>query len=1068
LRVSRERKVITVLFADLVGFTSRAETLDPEDVEAILRPYHERLRYELERWGGTVEKFIGDAVMALFGAPVTREDDPERAVRAALSIRDWILEQGELQVRIAVNTGEALVNLDARPEAGEGMATGDVVNTASRLQSAAPVNGILVGEATYRATAETIEYRDHAEVEAKGKEAPVPVWGVVQARARFGVDLTPEARTPLVGRERELEQLVGALERARQQRSTELVTLIGVPGIGKSRLVGELFQSIERGGVLTYWRQGRSLPYGAGVSYWALAEMVKAQAGILETDTDEDVEAKLARTVEQLIDEDAEWVLSHLRPLVGQAGDAAGSQDEAFVAWRRFFEALAEQHALVLMFEDIHWADDGLLDFIEHLADWVRDVPILILCTARLDLLERRPGWGGGKLNSANVALAPLSDEETAKLISALSERPLLEAELQSALLDRAGGNPLYAEQYVRMLAERGAGEELALPETVQGIIAARLDALAPAEKALLHDAAVIGKVFWLGALGATEQQLHPLQQKEFVQRARRSSVESETEYAFKHLLVRDVAYGQVPRAKRAQKHLRTAEWIESLGRAEDHAEMVAHHYVNALELTRAAGQDVSAIVGRAREALREAGDRALSLNALPQAENYFREALALADASDADHPDLLFRLGRALYLRNEEGEEELAEARDKLLARGDSEAAAEAALMLANVVWKQGRSDDTVAHLEQARALVADAPPSRIRVSVLSEVARYQMLADENEAAIETGTEALRLAAELGFDDLRAHALNNVGSARAALGDRTGFAEIEESIEVAARANAIPDLLRGHNNLSTMRLVFGELEQAQAGAEETRRLGEHFGQYGYVRFIEGGAGVGIPYHMGRWDDAHENAERFLESVEQGSPHYQTPAAYCFRGLIRLGRADPEAAVADAERALEVVESFRDPQIVQPTLGMAAHIFLGVGDEQRAADVAADAIERLRELAQLAFAGVELHYLMWVASRLGRGAEVSEFAERDPVDSAWLRAVRSIAASDLPGAAEIYDEMGALSAAAFYHLRAAEQLVAEGRRAEADEQLRPALAFYRGARATRYVREGESLLAASA
>jgi class 3 adenylate cyclase/tetratricopeptide (TPR) repeat protein len=1065
---ARERKVVTVLFADLVGFTSASEQLDPEDVEAILRPYHERLRCELERWGGTVEKFIGDAVVALFGAPVARENDPERAIRAALAIRDWIAEEGKLQVRIAVNTGEALVNLAARPEAGEGMAAGDVVNTTARLQSAAPTNGILAGETTYRATSETIEFREHAAVEAKGKEAPVPVWEVVQARARFGVDLTPEARTPLVGRVRELEQLVATLARAGQQRSPELLTLIGVPGIGKSRLVGELFQSIERGGVLTYWRQGRSLPYGEGVSYWALAEMVKAQAGILETDTDEDVEAKLAQTVEQLIDQDAEWVLAHLRPLVGQAGDAAGSQEEAFVAWRRFFEALAEEHAVVLVFEDIQWADDGLLDFIEHLADWVRDVPMLILCTARLDLLERRPGWGGGKLNSANVALAPLSDEETARLISGLSERPLLEAELQSALLDRAGGNPLYAEQYVRMLAERGAGEELALPETVQGIIAARLDALAPEEKALLQDAAVIGKVFWLGALGATEQQLHPLQQKEFVQRARRSSVESETEYAFKHLLVRDVAYGQVPRADRAEKHLRTAEWIESLGRAEDHAEMVAHHYVNALELSRAAGQDVSAIAGRVRAALREAGDRALALNALPQAENYFREALALADPSDADHPDLLFRLGRALFMRHEEGEDELAEACDSLLARGDSQTAAEAALMLANIAWKQGRSADTITHLEQARALVADIPPSRIQVSVLSEVARYQMLADENEAAIESGTEALRLAAELGFDDLRASALNNVGSARSALGDRTALAEIEESIAVATRANSIAEVLRGHNNLSTMRLVYAELDQAMAGARETRRLAEHFGHYGFVRFIDGGAGVGIPYHLGLWDEALEKAERFLASVEQGSPHYQTPAAYSFRGLIRLGRDDPEAAVADAERALEVVESFRDPQIVQPTLGMASHIFLGAGEEQRAAEVAADAIERLRGMAQLAFAGVELHYLTWVASAFGRAAEVAEFAERDPVDSAWLRAVRAIAAGDLRGAAAMYDEMGALSAAAFYHLGAAEQLVAEGRRAEADEQLHPALAFYRRVRATRYIQEGEALLAVSA
>src|SRR6266480_1271462 len=313
-----ERKVVTVLFADLVGFTSTAEQLDPEDVADILRPYHERLRYELERWGGTVEKFIGDAVMALVGAPVSREDDPERAVRAALAIRDWIVEEGELQVRIAVNTGEALVNLAARPEAGEGMAAGDVVNAAARLQSAAPVNGILVGETTYRATAETIDYGELTAVEAKGKEAPIPVWEVVQARARFGVDLTPEVRTPLVGREGEVEQRIGALERIRRQRSTELVTVAGVPGIGKSRMIGELFQSIERGGELTYWRQGRSLPYGQGMSYWA-------QAAILETDSDDEVEAKLTRTVEQLIDDDTEWVLSHLRPLVGQAVDGASA-----------------------------------------------------------------------------------------------------------------------------------------------------------------------------------------------------------------------------------------------------------------------------------------------------------------------------------------------------------------------------------------------------------------------------------------------------------------------------------------------------------------------------------------------------------------------------------------------------------------------------------------------------------------------------------------------------------------------------------------------------------------------
>src|ERR671934_1004065 len=388
-----ERKVVTALFADIVGSTASAEQLDPEDVRARLAPYYERVRSELEQFGGTVEKFIGDAVVALFGAPTAHEDDPERAVRAALAIRDFIAGEGTLQVRIGVNTGEALVNLDARPEAGEGMAAGDVVNTAARLQTAAPPNGILVGETAYRATQQTIDYGSARTIEAKGKEEALRVHEVVQARARFGVDVAPKPTTPLIGRERELDQLKGTLERAIEQRSTELVTLIGVPGNGKSRLVAELFAAVDTGKWgLVFWRQGRSLPYGAGVSYWALAEMVKAQAGILETDSTDGAETKLTRAVDDLIDEDAEWVRSHLRPLVGQGSEAAGaSREEAYAAWRRFFEAMADRHPLVLIFEDVQWADDGLLDFIEHLVDWVRGVPMLILCTTRLELLERRP-----------------------------------------------------------------------------------------------------------------------------------------------------------------------------------------------------------------------------------------------------------------------------------------------------------------------------------------------------------------------------------------------------------------------------------------------------------------------------------------------------------------------------------------------------------------------------------------------------------------------------------------------------------------------------------------------------
>src|SRR5919109_356391 len=335
----RERKVVSVLFADLVGFTARAETLDPEDVEAILRPFHDRLRAELEQRGGTVEKFIGDAVMAVFGAPVAHEDDPERAVRAALAIRNWIREEEELEVRIAVNTGEALVSLEPGAGAERGLVAGDVVNTASRLQTAAPVNGILVGETTYNATSRVIEYRKAPPVKAKGKSQPVPVWEVVEARSRYGADVTHTPKTPLVGRERELGLLVSTLARAQHERAPQLVTLVGVPGIGKSRLVYELFQAIDRGRTLTYWRQGRSLPYGEGVSYWALGEMVKAHAGIREDDDADEAERRLRRAVQELVsDTETEWLETHLRPLAG-LGAAAGvgdRRDEAFAAWRRF------------------------------------------------------------------------------------------------------------------------------------------------------------------------------------------------------------------------------------------------------------------------------------------------------------------------------------------------------------------------------------------------------------------------------------------------------------------------------------------------------------------------------------------------------------------------------------------------------------------------------------------------------------------------------------------------------------------------------------------------------------
>ncbi|HXF98324.1 MAG TPA: AAA family ATPase [Gaiellaceae bacterium] len=638
-----ERKVVTCLFCDLVGFTARAERMDPEDVRRLLQPYHQRVRSELERFGGTMEKFIGDAVMAVFGAPVAHEDDPERAVRAALSIREALAEEGELEVRIGITTGEALVTLDARPEQGEGMASGDVVNTAARLQAAAPVNGILVDETTYRATERAIAFGEARTVEAKGKAQPIVVYEALRARARVSVERVGGAE--LVGRERELALLRETLARVIGEREPQLVTLVGLPGIGKSRLVYELFQTIESGEHgLVFWRHGRSLPYGEGVTFWALGEIVKAQAGILESDDAEQAAAKLREAVERFVPDpaDAAWLERHLRPLAGletDEGQTGDRREEAFAAWRRYLEAIAEERPLVLVFEDLHWADDALLDFVDYLVEWAGGVPLLVLGTARPELLTRRLGWGGGKVNSSTLQLSPLSEEETAALLHALLGRSVLDAEVQARLLEHAGGNPLYAEEFTRMVSERPG--EVVLPETVQGIIAARLDTLPVEEKELLQDASVVGRVFWLGALGGErwtlEERLHALERKGFVSRQRRSSVAGESEYAFRHALVREVAYEQIPRAQRAGRHVAAAEWIESLGRAEDHAEMLAHHYAAALEYTRTTGQATGQLAERGRLALKEAGDRAFSLSAFAAAARYYALAVELWPPDDPE-----------------------------------------------------------------------------------------------------------------------------------------------------------------------------------------------------------------------------------------------------------------------------------------------------------------------------------------------------------------------------------------------------------------------------------------------
>ena len=1047
---------MTCLFADLVGFTARAESLDPEDVESILGPYHERLRAELERRGGTVEKFIGDAVMALFGAPVAHEDDPERAVRAALAIRDWARDDGELEVRVGVTTGEALVVLGARPEAGEGMAAGDVVNTASRLQAAAPANGVVVDETTYRATERVIEYRDAEPVAAKGKVEPVPVWEPLEARARFGADVA-ESQTPLVGRDHERELLASALERAKNERSVQLVTLVGVPGIGKSRLVGELFQLISENPELVTWRQGRSLPYGDGVTYWALGEMVKNQVGILETDTAEQAAEKLQAEVARLFEDEAESraVESRLGLLIGLASTAEQTEDkraESFYAWRRFFEELADKRPAVLVFEDLHWADDDLLDFVDHLVDWAADVPLLCVCTARPELLERRPAWGGGKPNASTISLSPLSDEETARLLGALLERALLPAEQQTELLARAGGNPLYAEQFARMLTERGAGDELPLPETVQGIIAARLDGLEPQQKALLQDAAVLGKVFWAGAVAqmggrdraAVEQSLHALARKEFVRRQRRPSVEGESEYAFLHLLVRDVAYGQIPRAARSEKHRAVADWMSALGREEERSEVLAYHYQQALEYARSAGGADPALEERARLAFRTAGDRARALNAFATAVHFYGLALELWPRDDPKRAYVLFGLGSARFSAEEAGSAELEEARDALLAQGDRENAAEAEALGAFLDTSLERSQ---ARLEHARELVQDRPPSRSKALVLARLA-YRAAAQQDALWSQYAEEALTMAEELGLEELRAFTLTTIGTARGQAGEPGAVEALEQAAEAADAVDS-PESIRTRINLAAQLQSRGELQRCYGVQARARRDAERFGIRAYIRHLR--AELVLEYYWrGRWDEASREADAFLAEIEAGVQH---PVGEIVvrrqRAHIRLARDHLEGALVDGAQAVETAREFPIWGYLELAVVANARLLVAAGESGEADALVTEVLDL--NMSDVAFACPDLAVAL---GELGRGEDLPRVATKPYI---WFEAAKAYVAADYVGAADLYARIGSLPDEADARLRSG-----------IDLEVRRALEFYRSVGATRYIREGESLLAASA
>ena len=1090
--VEGERKVISALFCDLVGFTPRAELMDPEDVHRLLRTYYASVRGEFERFGGTVAKCIGDAVFVVFGAPRAHEDDPERAVRAGLAGLDAVANLNaarpelDLHVHIGVTTGEALVTFDARPDEEGGLAWGDILNTASRLEAAAPADTILVDDATYRATRHAIDYGLAEPVHAKGKAEPVPVWQPLGPLARRGLDLDEAARQPMVDRHDELALLLEAVDAIRTDATPRLVTLVGDPGIGKSRVVFELFRSIEVSPHLINWRHGRSPPYPEGVTFWALGEIVKGQAGILATDGAATAASKLGRAVRALVSSpaDAARIEGQLQSLVGlgQTTETRGDQrGAAFAAWRHFIEAIASQRPLVLVFEDIHWADDGLLDFIVHLAEWVQDVPLLIVSTGRPELFERCPDLGAKK-NATTVALSPLSDEESRELVSALAGEGAMPEDMTQAIVANASGNPLYSVEFVRMLADRGlfgpsaaradlgVVESLPLPDSLRGIIASRLDSVSPEDKRLLQAGSVIGRAVWPGALAAVvgrsrrwvAQRLAALERREFLVRTRASAVENEPEYRFQHVLIRDVAYGEIPRGRRGEIHRRVAEWIESLSpdRAVDRAEMLAHHYLSAYDLARATGGEAADLADRARLALRDAGDRALSLHAFPSAARLFRRALELWPQDDPDRPLLLFRLGKSVYYAETAGADILEEARDALLAAGDHGTAAEAEAVLALLAHHHGRRDQVAGHLERAAALVADLGPTRSKAEVLVDLANHLAIAREDARAIAVATEALEIARSNGSRELEASALSIIGLTRGWSGDARGHDDLEQSIAITEE---IGSHLSAHcyGLLADLECQAGNLEACFELQAQARRHAERFGHAGFVRWLTAER-VGEGYWTGAWDDAIAIADSFIAEVDAGLPNFMDAYCRAMRGRIRLARDDGAGALADAAHALEFARVAEDLQMLYPALAFGARAQVTAGSHDAGAPLADELLTLWTSNIDAYPASSWAVDLACALHALGRAGDLLEVAKTVPTRSRWLDAVVPLASGDPKAAAVHFGRIGSLPDEALAHLWAAEALLAAGDPGGQTE-LEAALTFFRRVGASAYLRAAEAV-----
>jgi predicted ATPase/class 3 adenylate cyclase len=1052
-----------VLFADLSGYTAIAERMDPEAVKSFIDRALQRLGQEVVRYGGSIDKYIGDNVMAVFGAPVAHEDDPERAVRAGLAMQaamDEINKEIDLatdvsfSLRVGINSGDVLAG-----QVGDGYTViGDTVNVAARLQAAARPGTVTVGEITHRLTRGAIEYEQLEPLDLKGKAEPVPAWEAVRLLVSGTGTRGGRAASPLIGREDESALLLSMFDRVVREERPHLVTVIGQAGVGKSRLLRELATQIADREEKAAFRVGSCPAYGAGLAYWALGEIIRGQFEIVDTDDSELAWAKLLHGIEAAIsehetDEPPERLAATIaRPLgieppgehatitgVHDTEDPQQMRDRMFSAIRSLIEATSRRWPVVFAIEDIHWADEGMLDLIEYLARWIRG-PALIVCLARDELLDRRPGWGGGRRNATTIALEPLGQDETRELVAALlpggnGAGGNGQLDLVPQVAERSAGNPLFAEEMVNRIREEGSKDVQTLPETVHAVLAARLDSLSAQERRVLQHASVVGQTFWEGSLRVVQDEeridlenaLSGLEEKDLVVSSAGSRLAGEHEYAFKHVLIRDVAYSTLPKSVRARKHAQVGAFIEE--RAADRSEgvvaMVADHYGRAASLGADSDVDqaeLERINHKALAALESAGEAAASLYSNQEALSHYESALSLRRELDPATrarvaeklADVALRLGR-VDQATELWEQCLDfHRREEDLARvGDLHRKIGAGL------WHKGDREGSIEHYQKGIDLLKDGPPCLELVRLYEEAASLYMHTGDNMLAIYASEKALRLAERLGEAAAASRAHGIFGRVFGRIGDSERARQnLERSVELARESDpgeAVRALLTLGYHLEVSE---ADYEGAGAAYTEALELAEQTGDL--PSKVELHAALAqLASHRGDWSTVASEAEASGSLAEREGLTGKLCFPYMMRGMLAWREGSFDESAKGLRRAAELAEQVGRSEVAFQSLYWLAASLRQRGDHADADTEIARALD-LCERAGLVAQSVEAISARAVnlalAGRLDAARDAAEEAGRladrlrYPVGKAASLEARGAVAADPAEASEALSE----------------------------------------------------------